>query len=134
MTNAGQPEDVGIRFDNIDTRLEEIGDELDLLRTVQTANRRETRGNSQTIARLERTIRELADIARLHQEGLRVTQIESERDRAHIREVELQTDRDREVLLASLLQAERDRQVFQAEIRRIWEYLRDRNGGNSTPN
>ena len=44
MTNAFPPEDISARFDNIDTRLEEIGDELDLLRTVQNANRRETRG------------------------------------------------------------------------------------------
>ncbi|QLE59738.1 hypothetical protein FD725_29635 (plasmid) [Nostoc sp. TCL26-01] len=79
---------------------------MDLLCTVQNANRRETRGNSQTIARLERTIRELAEIARLHQQGLR----EAQRD------------------------AERDRELFQMEIRRIWEYLRDRNGGSSTPN
>ena len=134
MTNAFPPEDISTRFDNIDTRLEEIGDELDLLRTVQNANRRETRGNSQTIARLERTIRELADIARLHQEGLRAAQRDAERDRQTIRETEIQADRDREVLLASLLQAERDRQTFQEEIRRIWEYLRDRNGGSSTPN
>ncbi|MBG1259759.1 hypothetical protein F8S20_11830 [Nostoc sp. BAE] len=119
-----------------------------MLRTVQNANRRETRGNSQTIARLERSIRELGDIARLHQEGLRIAQREAERDRQAIREtqaqaerdrqarreVELQTDRDREVLLASLLQVERDRLAFQEEIRRIWEYLRDRNGGSSTPN
>ena len=26
-----------------------------------------------------------------------------------------------------------DRQVFQTEIMRIWEYLRDRNGGSPTP-
>ncbi len=106
MTNALPPEDDSAKFDNIDTRLEEIGDELDLLGTVQNANRRETRGNSQTIARLERTVRELAEIARLHQEGLRMAQQD----------------------------AQRDRQVFQAEIQRIWEYLRDRNGGSSTPN
>jgi chromosome segregation ATPase len=107
MTNAGQPEDISVRVDNIDTRLEELGDDLDLLQTVQNANRRETRGNSQTIARLERTIRELAEIARLHQEGLRVTQRDAERDRLVLRETQ---------------------QVFQEEIRRIWEYLRDRNG------
>ena len=28
---------------------------------------------------------------------------------------------------------EDDRQAWQAEIRRIWEYLRDRNGGSITP-
>ncbi len=48
MTNADQP---NARFNDIDTRLEEIGDELDLLLPVQNANRRETRGKSQTIAR-----------------------------------------------------------------------------------
>ncbi|PHJ57261.1 hypothetical protein VF14_08655 [Nostoc linckia z18] len=106
MTSSGQPEDISVRLDDIDTRLEELGDQLDLIRTIQDANRRETRGNSQTVARLERSIRELSDIARLHQEGLRIAQRE----------------------------AERDRQTFQEEIRRIWEYLRDRNGGSSTPN
>jgi division protein CdvB (Snf7/Vps24/ESCRT-III family) len=106
MTSSLQPEDISVRLDDIDTRLEEVGDQLDLLRTIQDANRRETRGNSQTVARLERTVRELSDIARLHQEGLRIAQRE----------------------------AERSREVFQEEIRRIWEYLRDRNGGSSTPN
>lgn len=77
MTSLGQPEDISVRLDDIDTRLEEVGDQLDLIRTIQDANRRETRGNSQTIARLERSIRELGDIARLHQEALRV----AERDR-----------------------------------------------------
>ncbi|MBG1261753.1 hypothetical protein, partial [Nostoc commune] len=67
-------------------------------------------------------------------QAIRETQAQAERDRQARREVELQTDRDREVLLASLLQVERDRLAFQEEIRRIWEYLRDRNGGSSTPN
>ena len=31
MTNAFPPEDISARFDNIDTRLEEIGDELEML-------------------------------------------------------------------------------------------------------
>ncbi len=31
MTNAFPPEDTSVRFDNIDTRLEEIGDELEML-------------------------------------------------------------------------------------------------------
>jgi hypothetical protein len=113
MTSDGQPEEIGIKLDNIDIRLEELGDELDLLRTTQNANRRETRSNSQTIARLERTVRELGDIARLHQEGLRIAQREAERDRLEFREAQ---------------------QEFREEIRRIWEYLRDRNGGSSTPN
>lgn len=105
MTNAEQP-DINARLDDIDTRLEELGDEIDLIRTIQNANRRETRANSQTAARLERTVAQLADIARDHQRGLRIAQQD----------------------------AERDRQVFQAEIRRIWEYLLQQGGnGNSPP-
>jgi hypothetical protein len=50
MTSSLQPEDINVRLDDIDTRLEEVGDQLDLLRTIQDANRRETRGNSQTVA------------------------------------------------------------------------------------
>ncbi|MFN6474359.1 MAG: hypothetical protein RMY36_032400 [Nostoc sp. SerVER01] len=39
--------------DDIDDRLEQLGDELDLIRTIQDGSRRELRTNSQAIARLE---------------------------------------------------------------------------------
>ena len=94
MTSADQPQDMTARLDDIDTRLEELGDELDLIRTIQNANRGETRANSQTAVRLERTVAQLADIAREHQQALRISQ-----------------------------------QNFD----RIWQYLRDRNGGSSPP-
>ena len=94
MTSADQPQDITPRLDDIDTRLEELGDELDLIRTIQNAKRRETRANSQTAAFLERTVAQLADIAREHQQALRISQ-----------------------------------QNFD----RIWQYLRDRNGGSSPP-
>lgn len=74
MTNADQPQDITSRLDDIDERLEQLGDELDLIRTIQNANRRETRVNSQTAARLERTVTQLADIAREHQQALRISQ------------------------------------------------------------
>lgn len=118
MTNA-QPEDISTRLDDIDTRLEELGDELDLIRTIQNANRREVRANSQTAARLERAVNQLADIARDHQVALRIASQEAERDRALVAQ-------DRQ-------QAAIDRQTWQSEIQRIWEYLRDRNGGSGTP-
>ena len=51
-----------------------MGDEIDLIRTIQNANRRETRANSQTAARLERTVAQLADIAREHQQALLISQ------------------------------------------------------------
>ncbi|MCF4966450.1 hypothetical protein [Nostoc sp. CMAA1605] len=78
MTNA-QPEDLNARLDDIDTRLEALGDEIDLNRTILEGVRRETRANSQTAARLERTVNQLLDIARLHQQALRQSQIENER-------------------------------------------------------
>ncbi|NJL62272.1 MAG: hypothetical protein HC903_11090 [Methylacidiphilales bacterium] len=105
MTNAEQPQDITERLNNIDTQLDALADEIDLIRTIQDGVRRETRTNSQTAARLERTITRLADIARDHQVALR---------------------------LASQ-QADSDRNIFQAEILRIWEYLLQQgNNGNGS--
>ncbi|MCC5636604.1 hypothetical protein LC593_12165 [Nostoc sp. CHAB 5844] len=78
MINA-QPEDLNSRLNDIDARLEALGDEIDLNRTILDGVRRETRANSQTAARLERTVNQLLDIARLHQQALRQSQIENER-------------------------------------------------------
>jgi len=118
MTNA-QPEDINVRLDNIDEQLEQLGDEIDLIRTIQNGNRREIRATSQTAARLERTSTRLAAIAHDHQIALRIMSQEAERDRASVAQ-------DRQ-------QAAIDRQAFQNEIQRIWEYLRDRNGGSRPP-
>lgn len=73
MTYA-QPEDINVRLEQMDERLEQLGDEIDLIRIIQNANRRETRANSQTIARVERSVAELLDIARLHQQALKANQ------------------------------------------------------------
>ncbi|MBD2667380.1 hypothetical protein [Richelia sinica] len=74
MTNS-QPE-ITARLDDIDQRLDQLGDEIDLVRTIQEGVRRETRSNSQALARLERTVTNLADIARLHQQALRQSEIQ----------------------------------------------------------
>jgi hypothetical protein len=108
MTNADEPQDTTARLDDVDARLDVLGDEIDLIRTIQDGVRRETRTNSQTGARLERTVARLADIARDHQVALRLVSQNAERDRAIV---------------------DRDRLVFQAEIQRIWEYLLQQ-GGN----
>ncbi|WP_016951085.1 hypothetical protein [Anabaena sp. PCC 7108] len=71
MTNSQPLEDISARLDDIDSRLDQLGDEIDLVRTIQEGVRRETRSNSQALARLERTVTNLADIARLHQQALR---------------------------------------------------------------
>ena len=118
MTNA-QPEDVTARLDNIDEQLEQLGDEIDLIRTIQNANRREIRATSQTAARLERTVTQLADIVRR-------SELQAERDRASVAQDRQQAAQDRQ-------QAAIDRQEFRNEIQRIWEYLRDRNGGSTPP-
>lgn len=108
MTNA----DIDARFSSIDEQLEQIADELDLIRTIQNANRREIRANSQTSARLERAVNQLASVARDHQEALRIM------------------ERDHQEALRIM---ERDREVFQAEIRRIWEYLLRQSGNGNAP-
>lgn len=102
---ADQPQDMTARLDNVDAQLEALGDEIDLIRTIQDSVRRETRSNSQTAARLERTVARLADIARDHQVALSIASQNAERDRA----------------------------VFQAEIRRIWEYLLQQGGNGNGP-
>ncbi len=74
--------------DNIDARLDALGSAIDELRT-QLAE------NTTAITALQRATSELLDIARIHQQALRIAQQDAERDRAEFRE----------------------------EIRRIWEYL-----------
>ncbi len=60
-------DEIYTQLQEINERLEALEEDFDLLRTIQTANRRETRGNSQTIGRLERTVGELANISRQQQ-------------------------------------------------------------------
>ncbi|BAZ14326.1 hypothetical protein NIES4071_61690 [Calothrix sp. NIES-4071] len=112
MTNADQPQDITARLDDINVRLEALGDELDLVRTVQDSMRREVRYTNQSMSRLERTVADLADIARDHQQALRLLSQNAERDRETINN---------------------DRAVFQAEIRRIWEYLLRQGGNGNSP-
>lgn len=84
MTNTTQP---SAWLDDMDTRLEDLGDEIDLIRTILNSNRRKTRTNSQAVAKLERVTAELSDISRRHQQSLRVNQRDAEQDRAEIRHI-----------------------------------------------
>jgi hypothetical protein len=52
MTNADRPEDVAARLEDIDRRLDALGDEIDL-RTIQNGIRLGLRSNSQRTATLE---------------------------------------------------------------------------------
>ncbi|MFN6570626.1 hypothetical protein [Dendronalium sp. ChiSLP03b] len=110
MTDTPQPENLNDRLNTFDQKLDDLGDELDLIRTIQTGSRRELRNNSQTVARLERTVTQLAAIAHDHQLALQLLSQNAERDRE---------------------QAQCDRQLFEARITQIWEYLL-RQGGNGS--
>lgn len=74
--------------DNIDARLEALGSAIIELREQLSEN-------TSAITALQRATSELLDIARIHQQALRMAQQDAERDRAEFRD----------------------------EIRRIWEYL-----------
>jgi uncharacterized coiled-coil protein SlyX len=66
-----------------------------------------------------------------------VLAIQAERDRQAFREqmsvLAESAAQDRAQAAQDRQQAAIDRQEFRTEIRRIWEYLRDRNGGSSPP-
>lgn len=81
--------------------------------------RREVRYTSQSMTRLERTVADLADVARNHQQALRLLSQNFER-------ISQNAERDRETI-------NNDREVFQAEIRRIWEYLLRQGGNGNSP-
>ena len=55
MSNS-QPEDLTTRVDTIEEQLEQILESLDLIATIQRGIRVEVRENSQSSARLERTV------------------------------------------------------------------------------
>lgn len=108
MTNA-QPENLETRVATIEEQLEQVLNELDLVRTIQTGIRVETRGNSQASARLERSIRQLAEISARTQSAVVRQQTELEQYRADIRQ-------------------------NQENIERMLTYLENPNRGDTMPN
>ncbi len=139
MTNSQPLDDMNVRLNDFATQLDQLGDDIDLLRTIQDANRRELRFTSQSLARLERIVTQIADTVRRQGLAAEADRQQAERDR---QQVEL----DRQQAAADRQQAAIDRQTFQnniteinqrsesdrAEIRRIWEYLSSQNR-NVTP-
>ncbi|MDJ0677761.1 MAG: hypothetical protein QNJ36_20660 [Calothrix sp. MO_167.B42] len=101
-------------------------DELDLIRTIQTGVRRETRVNSQTTARLERTVTRLAQITALHQQGFRII----EQDREELRQHRAHIRQDSEKLHQYRVNIRQN----QENINRILAYLENPNRGETLPN
>ena len=62
MTNS-QPENLETRVTTIEQQLEQVLESLDLIGTIQRGIRAEVRDTSQSTARLERTVRQLAEIS-----------------------------------------------------------------------
>jgi chromosome segregation ATPase len=69
------------RFREIDVRLESLSEAL-------TEFREQLEENTGAITTLQRLTSELLEIARLHQQALRVSQVGAEADRAAIREMQ----------------------------------------------
>ncbi|HEY9298926.1 MAG TPA: hypothetical protein VIQ31_21730 [Phormidium sp.] len=97
MTNSNE--------NSIDQRLTEVESQItDIRSRMQT--------DSQLFGSLQITVAELADIARLHQQALRVVQRDAEADRAQMREMQLEI---REILI--------DIRGIQTENQRILNHL-----------
>ncbi|OKH30031.1 hypothetical protein NIES2119_31645 [[Phormidium ambiguum] IAM M-71] len=97
MTNSNE--------NSIDQRLTEVeGQITDIRSRMQT--------DSQLFGSLQLTVAELADIARLHQQALRVIQRDAEADRAQMREMQAEI---REILI--------DIRGIQTENQRILNHL-----------
>ncbi len=108
MTDS-QLEDLTTRVTTIEEQLEQVLDSLDLLRTIQNGVRQEVRATSQSTARLERTVRQLAEISARTQAVVVRQQDELQQYRADIRQ-------------------------NQENINRMLAYLENPNRGDTMPN
>lgn len=108
MTNA-QPEDIQNRLTTVEEQLDQVLESLDLIGTIQNGIRVEVRATSQSTARLERTVRQLAEISARTQAVVVRNQEELQQYRADIRQ-------------------------NQENINRILTYLENPNRGQTPPN
>ncbi len=119
MTNAGQPLTIEERLNRLETLFTNIGETVlaqnDTLDVV-VANITQL---SENVNRLNNVVDNLA---------ISVNQLSTEVSitTRNIETLSAQAAEDRQ-------QSAVDRQEFRTEIRQIWDYLRDRNGGSSTP-
>ncbi|MEC4814274.1 MAG: hypothetical protein SAK29_13515 [Scytonema sp. PMC 1069.18] len=129
MTNA-QPPNVEERLSRLENLFANIGE------TVLAQN--------DTIDVLVANVQQLTENVNAVTNRVDILAIQAEQDRQQAA-VDRQTFHERMDALASEAAQDRaqaaqdrqlaaiDRQEFRTEIRRIWEYLRDRNGGSSPP-
>jgi ferritin len=118
MTNT--PEPSSSRLDRIEAILERVANQQ---QTNTTAIAQLTSQQAELKQELQDSISHLVGVI-----GDFVEEGQSERQafREQLERLTAEAAQDRQ-------QAAIDRQEFRTEIRRIWEYLRDRNGGSSPP-
>ena len=104
------------RVSTLEQQINEVLDELDLISTIQRGMRVEARETSQAAARLERTVRQLAEISARTQAVVLRQQDTIERQQGDI-----------EQYRADMRQA-------QENINRILDYLENPNRGDTMPN
>jgi len=110
-----------------DFRLNQVSDKLD--RTADQFRELVTQQLA-TDARLDRVTERLDQVV----EAISGLTVETDSLRDIVMHFVQLSERDREQSAADRQQAAIDRQAWQAETRRIWEYLQGRNGGNNNPN
>ena len=115
MTNS-QPEDLETRVETLEEQLNQVLESLDLIATIQRGVRVEVRDASQTSARLERTVRQLAEIS------------------ARTQAVVLRQQDTLEQQQQTLNQHQATINQQQENINRILEYLENPNRGETPPN
>jgi len=120
MTNSQPADDINNRITDLSIRLDQLGDEIDLVKTIQTANRRELRFNSQSLARFEQDIQEIANIVRIQVIQAEKDRAQAEKDRAQAAQDRQQAAIDRKTFTDAInsinQRADEDRRAFQTEI------------------
>jgi uncharacterized coiled-coil protein SlyX len=116
MTGAKQPPSIEERLSRLEILFANVGE------TVSAQN--------DTIDVLVANIQQLTENVNAVTNRVDILAIQAEQDRLAFRE---RMNALAESAAQDRQQAAIDRQEFRTEIRQIWEYLRDRNGGSSPP-
>ncbi len=127
MTNAAQPPSIEERLSRLETLFANVGETVLAQNDAIAAMSASVQQTNQNVSAQSATIDVL--VANIQQFTETVTAVTNRVDLLAI-----QAEQDRTQAAADRQQAAVDRQEFNRQIRQIWEYLRDRNGGSSPPN
>jgi uncharacterized coiled-coil protein SlyX len=133
MTNAGQSPSIEERLSRLETLFANVGETVLAQNDTIAATRFNITAQSNTIDVLVANIQQLTEnVAAVNQRvDALTTNVAEVTNRVDI--LAIQAEQDRAQAAQDRQQAAIDRQEFRHEIRQIWQYLRDRNGGSSPP-